>query len=143
MSSTTTVERIPAHGVGDRLPELSVHLDRTAIVAAAIASQDFEDVHHDPGLAQQRGMRDVFISINSTNGYIDRYVTDWAGPTARIRSVSLRLGVPHFGGDTLRFEGEVTDLTDGVTTLRIVGRNDNGVHVTSDVTLIEHEGTLA
>ena len=74
--STSTVNRIPAHGVGDRLPELSVHLDRTAIVAAAIASQDFEDVHHDPGLAQQRGMRDVFISINSTNGYIDRYVTE-------------------------------------------------------------------
>lgn len=135
---------IPAHAVGDRLPELALKLDRTAIAAAAIASQDFEDVHHDPGLARERGMRDIFISINSTNGLIDRYVTDWAGPTARLRSVALRLGVPHFAGDTLRLDGEVTEVsTEGVTTLRVVGRNDLGVHVTATVTLAEHEGTPA
>lgn len=135
--------RIPTHSVGDALPQLALPLDRTAIAASAIASQDFEDVHHDPGLAQERGMRDVFISINATNGLIDRYVTDWSGPSARIRSVSLRLGVPHFAGQTLTFSGEVTELTDGVTTLKVVGRNDVGVHVTSTVKLSEHEGARA
>jgi len=136
----STRERLPVHAVGDRLPELVVPLDRTAIVAAAIASQDYEDVHHDPGKAQERGMRDIFISINSTNGLIDRFVTDWGGPATRIRSVSLRLGVPHFAGDIVTFGGEVTGLVDGLTTLKVVGRNELGVHVSATVTLSEHEG---
>lgn len=139
----TLPTRIPAHAVGDQLPAMEVPLDRTAIAAAAIASQDFEDVHHDPGLAQERGMRDTFISINSTNGLIDRFVTDWAGPSVRIRSVKLRLGVPHFAGETLTFTGEITDVTDGVSTLKVVGRNPMGVHVTSTVTFSEHEGISA
>ncbi len=88
----------PAPAIGDALPELAIPLDRTLIVATAIASQDFEDVHHDPAAAQGRGTPDIFMSINATNGFIDRYITDWTGPQGRIRSTSLRLGVPNFPG---------------------------------------------
>lgn len=119
--------------VGDVLPELAIAMDRTTIVAAAIASQDFEDVHHDPGKAQGRGTPDIFMSINSTNGFVDRYVTDWTGPTARLRSVSLRLGVPLFPGDTLTFRGEVTEVVDGLVTLAVTGSNAKGPHVTATV----------
>lgn len=119
--------------VGDALPELAIPMDRTTIVAAAIASQDFEDVHHDPGKAQGRGTPDIFMSINSTNGFVDRYVTDWAGPSARLRSVSLRLGVPLFPGDTLTFRGEVTAVEDGLVTVALTGSNDKGPHVTATV----------
>lgn len=125
----------PTCTVGTTLPELAIPMDRTTIVAAAIASQDFEDVHHDPGKAQERGTPDIFMSINSTNGFVDRYVTDWSGPASRITKVSLRLGVPLFPGDILRFSGEVVDLTEG-TTLKIVGRNDRGVHVSGTVTVV-------
>jgi hypothetical protein len=127
---------VPEAAVGTQLPELAFPLDRTTIVAAAIASQDFEDVHHDPGKAQARGTRDIFMSINSTNGFVDRYVTDWAGPQSRITSVSLRLGVPLFPGDTMRLRGEVAARAGDETTLRVVGSNDRGVHVTALVTLV-------
>ena len=120
---------------GDALPELAIAMDRTTIVAAAIASQDFEDVHHDPGKAQDRGTPDIFMSINSTNGFVDRYVTDWAGPTARLRKLSLRLGVPLFPGDTLTFRGEVTDVADGLVTLSVTGSNDRVPHVTATIVL--------
>ena len=43
--------------VGDALPELVLPLSRTFIVATAIASRDYQDVHHDPGLAVERGSR--------------------------------------------------------------------------------------
>jgi len=128
---------IPTVAVGDALPELAIPFDRTRIVAAAIASQDFEDVHHDPDKARERGTPDIFISINSTNGLIDRYVTDWAGPTCRVLSVSLRLGVPLFPGDTLTLTGEVTGVEDGVVTLAVKGSNARGVHVTSTVRIQE------
>lgn len=127
----------PQACIGDRLPELAVLLDRTRIVAAAIASQDFEDVHHDPAKAAERGTPDIFISINSTNGFLDRYLTDWAGPRARIRKVALRLGVPLHPGDTLTLTGEVTEVVDGLVTVKIVGGNARGVHVSATATLNE------
>jgi len=130
----------PAFEVGTRLPDLEIPLDRTTIVATAIASQDFEDVHHDPGKAQGRGTPDIFMSINSTNGFIDRYITDWTGPSGRIRKVSLRLGVPNFPGDVMTMTGEVTAVhpaevpgePDGAV-VKVVGRNSKGPHVTAEV----------
>lgn len=129
--------------VGQRLPELPITMDRTMIVAAAIASQDFEDVHHDPGKAEERGLRDIFISINSTNGLVDRYVTDWAGPASRITSVSLRLGVPLFPGDVFRLTGEVTGIEGDEVRLAVTGRNDRGVHVSALVSITSTAGAAA
>ncbi|MBO2458235.1 MaoC/PaaZ C-terminal domain-containing protein [Actinomadura violacea] len=126
----------PDCGVGTTLPALDLPLDRTLIVATAIASQDFEDVHHDPGKAAERGTPDIFMSINSTNGFVDRYVTDWTGPHARIARVALRLGVPNFPGDTMRLSGEVTGVTGDSVSVRVTGRNSRGVHVTADVVVV-------
>lgn len=122
---------------GAQLPGLDIPIDRTTIVACAIASQDFEDVHHDPGKAQERGTPDIFMSINGTNGFIDRYVTDWAGPGAQILSVALRLGVPCFPGDTLQLRGAVVERDGRETTVRVLGTTARGTHVTADLVLIE------
>ncbi len=134
-STTPAPLRIEDCSVGTILPELALVLDRTLIVAAAVASQDFEDVHHDPDKAAERGMPDIFMSINSTNGFIDRYVTDVFGPAVRLAKVSLRLGVPNFPGDTMTFAGEVGAVEDDSVDLRVVGRNARGSHVTAQVRL--------
>ena len=126
---------MPQCEVGYTLPSLDLPLDRSLIVAAAMASQDYEDVHHDPAAAQGRGTPDIFMSINSTNGFIDRYVTDWSGPASRIKKISLRLGVPNFPGDTMTFTGEVTAVDGPAVTIKVVGRNERGTHVTADVTV--------
>lgn len=131
---------ITAPKVGDVLPELALPLDRTTIVATAIASQDFEDVHHDPSKANERGTPDIFMSINSTNGFLDRYVSDLFGPATRIRKVALRLGVPNFPGDTMTFSGEVAEVSDAGVVLKVVGRNARGPHVTATVTLDNPNG---
>jgi acyl dehydratase len=121
--------------VGDALPELAVPLTRTVIVATAIASRDFQDVHHDPGLAVERGSKDVFMNILSTNGFVGRFVTDWAGPDALVRSVAIRLGAPNYPGDTMRLTGSVTAKDDaaGVVEVAVRGANDLGDHVTGTV----------
>lgn len=128
---------LPECTIGTTLPELAVPLDRTTIVAGAIASQDFEDVHHDPDKARSRGTPDIFMSINTTNGYVGRYITDWTGPTGRITSVGLRLGVPNFPGDTLVMRGEVVERAGNEATVAITGSNGRGVHVTARVTVTE------
>jgi acyl dehydratase len=120
--------------VGDELPALDIELTRTLIVATAIASRDYQDVHHDPSLAQQRGSKDIFMNILSTNGFVGRFVTDWAGPDAIIRRVSIRLGAPNYPGDTMKLTGEVVaKRDDNVVELSVRGANDLGDHVTGTV----------
>ncbi len=38
--------------VGDELPELVIELTPKVIISTAIASRDYQDVHHDRDLAQ-------------------------------------------------------------------------------------------
>jgi acyl dehydratase len=121
--------------VGDKLPPLQIPLTRSLIVATAIASRDYQDVHHDPTLAVQRGSKDIFMNILSTNGFVGRYVTDWAGPDAILRSVSIRLGVPNYPGDTMTMSGTVTAKTDGVVAVAVRGANGLGDHVTGSVSV--------
>ncbi|MFC9766847.1 MaoC family dehydratase [Rhodococcus jostii] len=122
--------------VGTTLPELTVTGDPTFVVSAALATRDFQDVHHDRDLAQQRGSKDIFVNILTDTGLVQRFVTDWAGPSAVIKSIGLRLGVPWYAYDTLTLSGTVASVDDGVVTLDVVGKNGLGDHITSKVTLV-------
>ena len=126
-------------GVGDALPELVVPVTATLIVAGAIASRDYQDVHHDADLARRRGMPGIFMNILTTNGLVGRFVTDWAGPDAVVRRIAIRLGVPNFAGDTMRLTGRVVAVTaagpEDVVDVDVVGRNGLGDHVTGTVTV--------
>lgn len=115
--------------VGDSLPTLAIPLTRTLIVATAIASRDYQDVHHDPELARERGSKDIFMNILTTNGLVSRFVTDWAGPEATVRAIKIRLGAPNYPGDTMTFSGEVTGKDAGVVDLAVRGENSLGTHV--------------
>jgi acyl dehydratase len=133
--TTKTSLRYDDVQAGDELPTLVIPLTRTLIVATAIASRDYQDVHHDPGLAQERGSPDIFMNILSTNGFVGRFVTDWAGPDAVLKSVKIRLGAPNHPGDTMTMTGQVTEKHDGVVEVAIRGANDIGDHVTGTVAL--------
>jgi hypothetical protein len=119
----------PTAEVGTKLPELSLYGDPTFIVSTAIATRDYQDVHHDRDKAQAKGSKDIFVNILTDTGLVQRYITDWAGPTAVIRSIGLRLGVPWYAYDTVTFKGEVTAVEDGVATVKVVGSNSLGDHV--------------
>jgi len=124
---------IPA--VGDRLPPLEVALTRGLIVAAAMATRDYQDVHHDPDAARSRGAPDIFMNIMTTNGFVGRFVTDWAGPRAELKRVKIRLGVPNYPGDTMQLTGEVTAVDGSRVTVKVRGANAMGDHVTGTVEL--------
>src|ERR1700761_1867458 len=125
----------PAIEVGTNLPELKIYGDPTFIISTALATRDFQDVHHDRDLAQAKGSKDIFVNILTDTGLVQRYVTDWAGPSALIKSIGLRLGVPWYAYDTVTFSGEVTAVADGVITVKVVGRNSLGDHVIATATL--------
>ena len=121
--------------VGDRLPELAVDVTTTLVVAGALASRDFQDVHHDRVLAQDAGGNDVFMNILTTNGFVGRFVTDWAGPDAVLKKVAIRLGAPNYPGDTMRLTGSVTRVDGVEVEVDVRGANSLGDHVAGTVTL--------
>jgi hypothetical protein len=43
-------------------------------------------------------------------GLVQRFVTDWAGPSAQVRGISLRLAAPCYAYETLVFSGEETSI---------------------------------
>ena len=134
----------PTVEVGTTLPELSLYGDPTFIVSTAIATRDYQDVHHDRDNAQAKGSKDIFVNILTDTGLVQRYITDWAGPSAVIKSIFLRLGVPWYAYDTVTFKGEVTAIEaadarssdePSLITLKVVGSNSLGDHVIATATL--------
>ena len=124
--------------IGEQLPALAVPLTRTLIVATAIASRDYQEVHHDADLARERGSQDIIMNILTTNGFVGRFVTDWAGPNAILRSVKVRLGVPNYPGDTMTMTGAVTEVRpqDRVAVVTVRGANGLGDHVNATVEVV-------
>ena len=130
--------------VGTSLPEWVLPLTPTLIVSTAIATRDFQDVHHDRDLAQGHGSKDIFMNILTTTGLVQKFVGDWAreavGPDFRITSCGLRLGAPAYPYDTMTFSGEVVenaeDAPAGTITIDVLGLVSLGNHVNAKVTLV-------
>lgn len=128
-----------AAGTGETLPGWELPLTTTLVVSTALATRDFQDVHHDRDLAVGAGSKDIFLNILTTTGLVQRYVGEWAGPRAMIRACELRLGAPAYPGDTLSFSGTVAEIVDVDGERRhvveVVGAVSLGAHVTSRVTV--------
>ncbi len=125
--------------VGDALPPFELPVTSTVIVAGAIASRDFMPAHHDSEFAKAQGAPDMFMNILTTNGYVARFISDWAGPEAMIRKIAIRLGAPAIPGQPLRFTGEVTETRseadECLIEVAIRAANELGDHATGSVSV--------
>jgi len=141
---TTTPHRL---AVGAELAPWELPITPTLVVSTAIATRDFQDVHHDRDLAVERGSKDIFLNILTTTGLVQRFVTDWAGPGVVVRDIAIRLGAPAYPNDTLVFTGRVTEQVEvqGETRYVVVVRGANslrdqlGDHVTGTVSIARPE----
>jgi hypothetical protein len=132
-ADTRSADQAPGAAAGLALPDLVLDVTPTFVVASAIATRDFQDVHHDRDRAVARGSKDIFLNILTTTGLVERFVSGWAGPGAVFRAISIRLGVPCYAGDTLTFSGQVTEDDNGACVVAVVGRCGLGDHVTGTV----------
>jgi acyl dehydratase len=124
--------------VGDKLPPIDIDISSGLIVGGALATRDFEPVHHDKSVAQASGLPDVFMNILTSQGLMSRFVTDWSGPDASIKSLDLKLGAPNVPGMVMTITGEVTDKDDstGEVNVAVLGENNIwGMHMQGTVKL--------
>jgi acyl dehydratase len=124
--------------VGDKLPAADIDITTGLVVCGALATRDFEPVHHSKAAAQAVGLPDVFMNILTSQGLMTRYATDWSGPEAIVKSVDLRLGAPNIPGMLMTVSGEVTalDKETGLVDLAVTGENNIwGMHMQGTVQL--------
>ncbi|MGE2734210.1 MaoC family dehydratase [Mycolicibacterium vaccae] len=133
--------------VGDDVTPMEVPVTTTLIVAGAIASRDYMPVHHDRDFANSQGSKDIFLNILTTNGLCVKFLHDWVGPEAVIKKLSIRLGVPAYPNDPLRFQGKVTDKSstdgEGLVEVTFKGTNSLGAHVSGTAVLSLLDGAGA
>ncbi|MEH6587998.1 MAG: MaoC family dehydratase N-terminal domain-containing protein [Halioglobus sp.] len=120
---------------GQALPELTIPITHKLIVSGAIASQDFIDVHHNLPSARAAAMPDIFMNILTTCGLCGRYLSDWAGPSSRLKKLTFRLLAPNVPGDTMVMQGQVCAVNEQQVSVDFAGKNSRGFHVTGSATL--------
>lgn len=113
--------------LGEKLPPLKIDVTAGLIVGGALASRDFTPVHHDKAAAQATGLPDIFMNILTSNGLMGRYVTDWTGPEAALKSIEVKLGAPNVPGMVMTITGEVTAKDEAAGTVIISVSGDNNV----------------
>lgn len=138
MSQQQASVTVDSVNVGDTLPALEIPITTRLIVGAAIASRDYQNVHHDLEATQALGSPNIFMNILTTNGLVGRFITDWTGPLSVLKRVNIKLGAPNYPGDTMTLTGEVTavDPDSGRVDVEVKGRNSLGYHVTGEVAVV-------
>ena len=123
--------------LGAALPPLVIEVTPTFVISTALATRDFQDVHHDRDLAQQKGSKDIFLNINTSLGYLQRYVTDWTGPEAVVTALRVKLGAPAYPYLPLTFVGSIqsVDAASGRVVVGVQASNELGPHLTGTVEL--------
>ena len=93
---------------GDSIPKVSLELTRDRIVMIICGTRDIFPLHHDIEFARSMGYKAPAAPIVFLQGLLGRCLTDWTGPTGRIRKISLLLNSPSYQGDTIDVTGKVT-----------------------------------
>ena len=122
--------------VGDTLPEQKIDITTGLIVSTALATRDYEPVHHNKAAAEAGGLPDVFMNILTSQSFMTRFATDWSGPEAVVKSLDIRLGAPNLPGMVMTITGEVAAKDDdsGVVDVEVVGENNVwGMHMQGTV----------
>lgn len=97
----------PSPAVGDQLPEVDIDVSYHRVVLNAAATWDWFPGHHNPFYARSQGQRTIYLSTLFFHGFVDRFVTDWAGSGAAIlrRKISMRRSI--YAGETATARGQV------------------------------------
>jgi acyl dehydratase len=119
------------------LPPLVIPITTTLVVSGALASNDFENIHHDRDFAQAHGLKDIIMNVLTSSGLILRYVTDWAGPATVVKRIADQLKIPNYPGDVMTLTGWAeTPFERGTeTVIRVRGTNSLGTHIESTITI--------
>ncbi len=93
---------------GEEVPPISLELTVRRLVMAVCGTRDLYPLHHDRDFARAMGQKDMVPNILFLGAFLGRCLTDWMGPSGKIRKLGLKAGTPCYPGDTITASGRVT-----------------------------------
>jgi acyl dehydratase len=113
--------------VGTELPSVEQTSTLSTSVAYAGASGDHNPLHFDEGFAGQVSPTGGIIAHGMFSmGLASRVLTAWAGGPENVAAVDVRFTKPWPLNTTSTFGGSVTEVADGIATVELWGKNENG-----------------
>lgn len=126
VESSLPAAAVAASSVPECAP-ISIDVTATFIVATALATRDYQNVHHDRAAAQQAGARDIFLNILTAMGIVQRCVEQWFGRDAILESIDLSLVGQLYPGHRLSLvAGSVNRADDGRVRVEMTGNHQEG-----------------
>jgi acyl dehydratase len=105
------------------LPDVVDEISYQRVVMNAATTWDYFPGHYDPAYAQSQGHPTIFVNTMHIAGFIDRVVTEWAGPDSRVVRRKMRILGSIYAGDSMVGRARVIDKrseTTGAATRHLV-----------------------
>lgn len=123
----------------EALPEVRLEVTFKRVIQDAAATLDYFPGHHDPEYAKAQGQETVYLNTMCLQGFIDKVVTDWAGPHTFILRRKMTMTRSVYAGDAMYGKGRVLKkyTQDGrhLVDIEIEVGNELGVCCPSSVTV--------
>jgi acyl dehydratase len=125
---------------GDVIPRITTEITLKRVIMDAAATWDYFPGHHNVDYAREQGQKTIYINTMFFQGFIDRVITDWAGPRTWVARRKMTMQRSIYAGDTMFGEGKVTrkwvdDAGRHLVDVDIAVGNDDGVACPASATI--------
>ena len=113
---------------GRELPTMHKFPDEAQLFLYSAASHNPHRIHYDREYARFEGHEDVIVHGPLQGAWLTQFVTDWAGPAARLLGVTWQNRASGLTGEELVFSGTVTSVNPetGIVELEIAEHTSDG-----------------
>ena len=116
MNNYTTMSTVQ---IGDELPKMKKQASEAELFLYSAASFNPHRIHYDRAYANFEGHDDLVVHGPLQGSWLTQFVTDWAGPRARLLSIEWQNRASAFVGDELIFAGTVTAIDQANTSVEL------------------------
>jgi len=92
---------------GEAIPRIPTEVSLKRVIMDAASTWDYFPGHHNVDYARSQGQKTIYINTMFFQGFIDRVITDWAGPQTWIARRKMTMQRSIYAGDTMWGEGKV------------------------------------
>ena len=113
---------------GQQLPPMGKFPEEAQLFLYSAASHNPHRIHYDREYARFEGHDDIIVHGPLQGAWLTQFVTDWAGPAARLLGVTWQNRASGLVGEELIFSGTVTsvDTETGIVELEIAEHTSDG-----------------
>ena len=105
--------------IGDQLPKMKKQASEAELFLYSAASFNPHRIHYDRAYANFEGHDDLVVHGPLQGSWLTQFVTDWAGPRARLLSIEWQNRASAFVVDELIFTGTVTAIDQANTSVEL------------------------